>query len=374
MKQRTGYVYQENGRWYARLTYTDEYNQRRNIRRRTQNKTAAKEILKQITRELDEQGARSIDGSRMTMSDLCDFYGKHYLKPAEYINGRKVAGLRSVKTVANYLSVFQKHFGKRRVRSLTHSDLQTFRTVRLKTPTCQGRPRTIATVNREMSYLRRLLSIAERESWIARNPFKAGDSLINISDEEKRERILTFEEEARLLKACVGRRAHLRAIIMCALDTGMRRGEILKLCWRDIDWEDHVIQIQAFNTKTMRERQVAVTRRLYAELKHLWEASDKDDTALVFGITDTFKTAFNGACRASGLDGVRFHDLRHTAATRLVGGHLSLYEVGRILGHTQPTTTYRYVNANHETIRRAAAVIDALNSANSAYRNECVAA
>ena len=52
------------------------------------------------------------------------------------------------------------------------------------------------------------------------------------------------------------------------------------------------------------------------------------------------------------------HKLRHTYATRLVSKHLPLSEVGRVLGHTQPTTTYRYVNANVETARRAA---DALN-------------
>jgi hypothetical protein len=53
---------------------------------------------------------------------------------------------------------------------------------------------------------------------------------------------------------------------------------------------------------------------------------------------------------------------RHTAATRLVAAHLPLPEVGRVLGHTQANTTYRYVNANIETTRRAAAALDAFNS------------
>ena len=52
---------------------------------------------------------------------------------------------------------------------------------------------------------------------------------------------------------------------------------------------------------------------------------------------------------------------RHTAATRLVAAHLPLPEVGRVLGHTQANTTYRYVNANIETTRRAAAALDAFN-------------
>jgi integrase len=225
-----------------------------------------------------------------------------------------------------------------------------------------------------MAYLRRMLNIAEREGWITRNPFAAGDSLISVCDERKRERIITREEESRLLEACTGRRAHLRPIVICALDTGLRRGEILKLRWRDVDMEAGLIVIQAFNTKTMRERQVAITVRLYRELKKLWSSSANTSSALVFGITDTFRTAYYGACRTAGLSDVRFHDLRHTAATRLIGGDISLPEVGRLLGHTQPATTYRYVNANIETARRAAMVLDAVNSETNLESSRTIAA
>src|SRR6185503_9960511 len=64
---------------------------------------------------------------------------------------------------------------------------------------------------------------------------------------------------------------------------------------------------------------------------------------------------------AAGLPDIGFHDLRHTAATRLVAAHLPLPEVGRVLGHTQANTTYRYVNANIETTRRAATALDSFN-------------
>jgi integrase len=59
---------------------------------------------------------------------------------------------------------------------------------------------------------------------------------------------------------------------------------------------------------------------------------------------------------------LRFHDLRHTHATRLVSKHMPLSEVGRVLGHTQANTTYRYVNANLETAKRAAAALDEFNT------------
>ena len=75
--------------------------------------------------------------------------------------------------------------------------------------------------------MRRLLNIAEREGWILRNPMRSGDPLISIADERKRKRILTRDKELRLLAACENRyQKHLRPILICALDTGMRRGEI----------------------------------------------------------------------------------------------------------------------------------------------------
>lgn len=244
------------------------------------------------------------------------------------------------------------------LRSLTYDDLRAFRLLRLKSPTRDGKIRAIASVNREMALLRRMLNVAHSQGWIIRNPFKAGESLISIADEKQRERILIPEEETRLLAACTGRRAHLSAIIIAALDTGCRRGELLKLRWTDIEFESRTFTIQAFNTKTMRERKLAMTTRLYLELERLWEASDRNVESLVFGIHDNVKHAFTSVRKKAGLPDLRFHDLRHTAATRLVQCHISLPEVGRVLGHTQPQTTYRYTNLTSETAKRAASALE----------------
>jgi integrase len=213
-----------------------------------------------------------------------------------------------------------------------------------------------------MAYLRRLLNIAERNGWINRNPFKCGDSLIHVADEKKRERILTREEESKLLAQCIGKRKHLRPIIVAGLDTGCRLGELLKLRFKDIDFENNLITIQAFNTKTMRERQISITIRLKEELEKLYANTSEPD-ALVFGITSQVRHGFTNACIAAGIDGATFYALRHTAATRLVSLHIPLAEVGKVLGHTTPNTTYRYyLNPNLETVRRAAAALDSFNS------------
>lgn len=144
-------------------------------------------------------------------------------------------------------------------------------------------------------------------------------------------------------------------------DNGKRCEVERRLQWADVDFAESVINIRAFNTKTMRERQVAMSERLAQELLFLFEKSSRDLDSLCFGITTGVKTAFSKARQAAGLLDVRFHDLRHTHATRLVGAHMPLSEVGRVLGHTQANTTFRYVNANVETSRRAARLIDEFN-------------
>jgi len=165
---------------------------------------------------------------------LCDYFEKHYVKPAEYVDGRKIAGVRSLGTSKGRLNVLRDYFSSCRLRSITHGDVRQFRATRLAQGTRTKTQRTIASVNRELSMLRRMLTVAQREGWILRNPFAAGDSLISLADENKRERVLTREEEMKLLASCdTPQRAHLKTILICALDTGMRQGEIFSLRWHE---------------------------------------------------------------------------------------------------------------------------------------------
>jgi integrase len=130
--------------------------------------------------------------------------------------------------------------------------------------------------------------------------------------------------------------------------------------WADVDFDNKLITIRAFNTKTMRQRQIGMTERLARELAVLY-AKNPNPEALLFGI-GSIKGSWNKVRRQAGVTDLRFHDLRHTYATRLVSKHLPLTEVGRVLGHTQPTTTYRYTNLTVETARRAAEALNELHA------------
>jgi integrase len=223
----------------------------------------------------------------------------------------------SLRTAKGQLNILRDYFGSCRLRSITQGDVRQFHASRLAQATRTKTQRTIASVNRELSMLRHMLNVAQREGWILRNPFAAGDSLISLADENKRERILTREEEVKLLAACeTPQRAHLKAILICALDTGMRQGEIFSLRWRDVDLENGLLNTQAFHTKTMKERQVAITTGLAIEMERLKASAPDNRDGLVFGILDNVKRSFIVARSKAGLKDLRFHDLRHTQQQR----------------------------------------------------------
>ncbi|MBA3284347.1 MAG: site-specific integrase [Nitrosopumilus sp.] len=176
---------------------------------------------------------------------------------------------------------------------------------------------------------------------------------------------MTIEEEQRLLLACKEPcRAHIRPIVIALLDTGARRGEMLRLRWQNVNFETRIVTIIGETTKTYKTRQVAMTQRFYDELLVLWENSNKDLSVRVFPFT-VFRKSFQTACKIAGiktggLDGLVTHSLRHSTATRLVQGKMPIQMVGRILGHQQPQTTYRYLSANDETLYQAASILEAI--------------
>jgi integrase len=232
----------------------------------------------------------------------------------------------------------------------------------LSVTTQHGRQRTIATVNRELACLRRILNIAEREGFIPRNPFRSGDSLISAADEVKRERVLTHDEEARLLEACKGRRTHLRPFLIAALDTAMRSGELMKLRWSDVCFASGLLMVRAENSKTNRARVVAITPRLRSELLTLWHHSTQDINARVFGIKNNVRKSFEGVCIAAKVEGFRLHDARHTALTRMIAAGVAPMECMKVSGHSQYATFARYVNPTEQAVKKAAEALAAFNA------------
>jgi integrase len=348
-----------NGRVYARITYIDASGKRRDVMRLADSKSHAKEVAAQLRRELKDHGSRVVDADRMKFNDLARLYEEDRLTPARYHGDRKTSGLRSLKAPQLNLKILVEHFGNRLVKTITPTDIEKFKAVRLDTDSVRGGKRAIASVNRELELLRAVFSYAKRECWVIHSPFERAKGLISKADEKRRTRVLSLDEESRLLETCTGRREHLRPILICALDTAMRQGEILKLRWRDVDLEARTITVIAMNSKTAKPRTVGITNRLRIELEKLWAMSPLDSRESVFGIRNNFKNAWKSACYDAGVEDFRFHDCRHTCITRWVSRGLPVAEIMRLSGHSTLAAFSIYVNSTEQTVRRGAEALDA---------------
>jgi integrase len=174
-----------------------------------------------------------------------------------------------------------------------------------------------------------------------------------------RDRWLTVEEEGRVLAACG---PWLRDIVQFALGTGMRMGETLSLSWRGVDLIRRTAMV--FQSKNGERRTIPVNQTVLSLLKE-GETLRSLRTDLVFPSTTHtplegghLRRAFRLALKKARIEGFRFHDLRHTFATRLVQAGVELYKVQRLLGHKSPMMTQRYAHHYPESLREDVEIMD----------------
>jgi len=173
--------------------------------------------------------------------------------------------------------------------------------------------------------------------------------------EQPRTRYLLPDEEERLMAVMIGYRAHLRQIVVLAINTGMRRGELLRLQWVHIDF--HKNEIKVVQTKTDRDRFVPMNARVREELQRLRAEAAGE---FVFwnrktgrNIADV-KTAFKSACRAAGLVDLHFHDLRRTFARMANRAGISYRTIMEIAGWKSEAMLLRYLGDTKPSEQRAA--------------------
>jgi len=204
------------------------------------------------------------------------------------------------------------------------------------------------TVQKELATLKAIMNKAYREGRILIVP-----PFPKIKMQQGRCRWLTIDEEQRLLAASA---KHLRPLIAFAVDTGGRRSELLKLDWRNVDLERGLVTFT--KTKNGEDRTIRLTERARAVLRNL-EPKEIGPVFTYHGkkIHDT-NSSFANARQKAGIDDLRFHDLRHTFASRLVQQGVSLYEVMHLTGHKSVSMVQRYAHLAPDFQERAIAALN----------------
>ena len=167
-----------------------------------------------------------------------------------------------------------------------------------------------------------------------------------LKESPSRERFITSDEEKRLFAQLTGRRDHIHSVVTIALNTGMRRGEILRLRWEHVNFIGRSIFIA--KSKTGRTRTIPMNDIVFAELKTLKQDAEPKDFVFSNARTgvniDSIKTGWRNACEDAGLVNLRFHDTRHTFATRLRANGVHEWDIRDLLGHTSVRMTSVYTH------------------------------
>ncbi|MEI6314554.1 MAG: site-specific integrase [Syntrophus sp. (in: bacteria)] len=281
------------------------------------------------------------------------------------------------------LNNFKEYFGTDTIVSkIRYVDLETYRNHLRQKLTCKGTIRTDATVNREISCLHHLFAKGAEWELLEQNPFSRGKSLLT-KENNQRLRFLSQEELQKLLTVSPD---HLQEIIICAVNTGMRRGELLSLKWEQI--RNGFIYLQ--NTKTNDPRQIPVNDTLAELFKKIkkqnpgsayvftYRTTKKDKSTenlkvITFNNTPmrNIKHAFETAVKKSGIDHCRMHDMRHTFASHLLMSGASLKDVQELLGHKTFEMTLRYAHLSQAHKKNAVNLLNGLTTPKGDFVTNC---
>ena len=259
-------------------------------------------------------------------------------KYTTWSEGRKAA--HTLEDEQSVLCRLRARFGDTLAGKIARTDLDAYLSDRLTTV---GPARH----NRDLSLLKTLFRKAVEWDYARTNP---AASMRKLREPPGRVRFLTDDERSRLLTACPDR---LRTIVLLALNTGLRKGELLSLRWQDVDVKNRLLRIE--RSKNGDRRDIPMNQTVHDLLRAI---PRRVDTPYLFANTDGapqqyLKTTWNTAIRKAKLEDFTFHDLRHTFASTLVMNGVDIRTVQTLLGHKSITMTMRYSHLSPQHLREA---------------------
>ena len=253
----------------------------------------------------------------------------------------------SVKTLLSY-------FKRKQLTSIKPLDIENYITKRAADGVAN------ATINRELACLKTMFNLAIKWQYAKKNPVTG----VNMLEEPPgRTRFLTIEEAQKLIHCCAD---HINPIVITALNTGMRLGEILNLTW-DRVYINHVIDpyIEVTMTKNNKKRFIHLHEEMIMLLKKLKEKNPDSQNVFLSVHGKQLKSVrkpFHTALKKAGINDFRFHDLRHTFASHFIMNGGDLLTLKEILGHSSMKMAERYSHLAAAHKRRQITNIEGLFS------------
>ncbi|MGO9566345.1 MAG: tyrosine-type recombinase/integrase [Desulfomonilaceae bacterium] len=336
-------VFKRNGYWWI-----DYYNQGKRLRKKI---GPSKKLAETVLADVQVKIAKS------------QFLGVQELKPVlfrDFIEEYLVYA-RTNKSDATYYcelcainARYLPRWGKRLMSEITTKmieDLKSERSLKV----------AASTVNNDVMRLKTMFRRAVAWGYLAQSP---ADPVKQLKVPKSKIRFLSKEECALLLEACRSSRFRgMSEIVAVAISTGMRRGEIFRLKWEDIDFTRMRLIVNSSrggHTKNYESRTIPMNQFLISVLKS-WRGVP--GSPYVFSLTSgklgfDLPHQFTRALKRAGIPHARFHDLRHTFASLLVMAGVDIPTVQQLLGHQDIHMTMRYAHLHPDHLRQAVEILD----------------
>jgi integrase len=337
MARSTRGLYKRGNVWW--ITYFDALGHQRFESSKSSNKTDAEKRLVDRRKEAHEGLLPAPPIKPLSLKELRQRY-------LDFVGHQ-----RGVATKHIHFAHFTRVWGNPPIHTLTVEVLDQYRALRL------GEKVGPATINREMATLKHALSKAVQWKLLRKTAREELTAIKKYQEPDGRLRYLSGDDEAdRLFQACG---ESLRPIVVTALHTGMRKGELLGLTWDVVDITHGFIRLK--QTKNGKARALPFNETLWSLFSGL---RTRQEVPWVFHDAqgrryNDIRHPFEAACVNAGLTDFHFHDLRHTFASWLIMRGVALATVSNLLGHTSPTMTLRYAHLSPKHLTSAVRVLDA---------------
>jgi integrase len=259
-------------------------------------------------------------------------WAKKYLESVQHENTRR----RYTSSKANLVSYFGEEI---QLFHVSAARIEEFKRAR------RAEGIKAATLNRDLRFLAQILKQAEQERYIARTPFDLAKFFVNESRDRRKPHVLSQEEQEKLLAVAPPR---IRMLTVLGVETGMRTGEMLGLCWTDVDLLECSLQVRQSKSQAG-IRCVPFSKFCQLEFKNWRNLVGPEYSELVFPSFSNRRHALQGgrkawasAVKRAGIPFFPIYNLRHTFASRMTAAGVSPITIAQMLGHSSTQIVPRY--------------------------------